>query len=70
MRHDIRVDLTPKPLGEKGEVVIEEEEIPFEWDDEKLYLRIAKLNEGDLEELEFFELSSKIPDMAFEGTSC
>eukprot|EP00957_Ditylum_brightwellii_P086439 6576534-Ditylum_brightwellii.AAC.1 len=49
---------------------VNDEYILFKWDKEKLYIRIEKLNEGDLGELEDFELNSLIPDMAFDvGTA-
>eukprot|EP00957_Ditylum_brightwellii_P006329 480075-Ditylum_brightwellii.AAC.1 len=44
--------------------------MPFKWDNEKLFIRIEKPNEGDLGELEIYKLNSPIPDMAFDvGTA-
>eukprot|EP00957_Ditylum_brightwellii_P172542 13135976-Ditylum_brightwellii.AAC.1 len=47
-------------------MVLQEEEFPFEWDEEKLFIRISKPDEGDLEKLEIIELNSPIPDMTME----
>eukprot|EP00957_Ditylum_brightwellii_P001825 140938-Ditylum_brightwellii.AAC.1 len=58
MWHGISVDLTPTPLGGSGEMYVDEEHIPFEWDNEKLFLKIQKPNEEDMEKLEIFELNS------------
>ena len=69
MRHGIAMDLTPATLGGSGEMYVEEEHIPFEWDEEKLYLRIEMPNEEDMEKLEIFELNSRIPDKALENSS-
>eukprot|EP00957_Ditylum_brightwellii_P158919 12095787-Ditylum_brightwellii.AAC.2 len=66
MQHGISVDITPKPYGGNGEMEIDEENIPFEWDEEKLFLYIKKPNEEDMESLETFELNSPVPDKAFE----
>eukprot|EP00957_Ditylum_brightwellii_P033175 2513714-Ditylum_brightwellii.AAC.1 len=69
MRHGIEIDLTPVCLGGTGSMVLQDEEFPFEWDEEKLFIRIPKPDEGDLEELEIIELNSPIPDMAMEMNS-
>eukprot|EP00957_Ditylum_brightwellii_P104202 7936646-Ditylum_brightwellii.AAC.1 len=47
-------------------MVLQEEEFPFEWDEEKLFIRISKPDEGELEELEIIELNSPIHVMAME----
>ena len=44
-------------------------EFPFEWDKEKLFIKISKLDEGDLEELEIIEVTSPVPDMAMDMNS-
>ena len=48
MRHGIKVDLTPRILGGVGAMYIEEEYMPFKWDNEKLFVKIEKPNEGEL----------------------
>eukprot|EP00957_Ditylum_brightwellii_P021484 1620573-Ditylum_brightwellii.AAC.1 len=40
--------------------------MPFQWDDKKLFWKISKPNEEDLESLETFELNSPIHDMAMK----
>ena len=69
MRHGIETDLTPVGLGGTGSMVLQDEEFPFEWDKEKLFIRISKPDEGDLEELEIIELNSPVPDMAMDMNS-
>eukprot|EP00957_Ditylum_brightwellii_P131290 10013147-Ditylum_brightwellii.AAC.1 len=44
--------------------------MPFEWDDKKLFWKISRQNEEDLESLETFELNSPIHDMAMESSTC
>ena len=61
MRHGIKYDLTPRNLGGKGCMLVEEECLNFGWDEEKLYISITKPNEKDMEELECFELNSPLP---------
>eukprot|EP00957_Ditylum_brightwellii_P133548 10182547-Ditylum_brightwellii.AAC.1 len=62
------MDLTPATLGGSGEMYAEEEHIPFEWDEEKLCLRIEMPNEEDMEQLEIFELNSRVPDKALKNS--
>eukprot|EP00957_Ditylum_brightwellii_P098225 7484278-Ditylum_brightwellii.AAC.1 len=69
MRHGIAMDLTPATLGGSREMYVEEEHILFEWDEEKLYLRIEMPNEEDMEKLRIFELNSPVPDKALENSS-
>eukprot|EP00957_Ditylum_brightwellii_P055289 4190540-Ditylum_brightwellii.AAC.1 len=66
MRHGIEIDLTPVCSGGKGTMIIHDEEFPYEWDEKKLFIKISKPNEGDLEELEIIELNSPVPDMAVD----
>eukprot|EP00957_Ditylum_brightwellii_P043020 3259076-Ditylum_brightwellii.AAC.2 len=69
MQHGIAVDLTPSTLGRFSKMYVNEEHIPFECDEEKLYLHIEKLNEEDMEKLEKFDLNSNVPDKALEMPS-
>eukprot|EP00957_Ditylum_brightwellii_P052702 3995163-Ditylum_brightwellii.AAC.1 len=70
MQHGIKVDLTPHNLGGAGAMYIEDEYMPFEWDKEKLFIRIEKPNDSDIGELEVYELNFPSHDMAFEqGTA-
>eukprot|EP00957_Ditylum_brightwellii_P006145 464814-Ditylum_brightwellii.AAC.1 len=66
IRHGIKVDLTPKKFGDAGGMRIENEDILFEWDGKKLYLKIVKLDKEYLEELEVFELNTLSLDMVWE----
>eukprot|EP00957_Ditylum_brightwellii_P079707 6060399-Ditylum_brightwellii.AAC.1 len=69
MRHGIAIDLTPATLGGSVGMYVEEEHIPFEWDEDKLYLRIEMPNEEDMEKLEMLELNSRVPDKALKNSS-
>eukprot|EP00957_Ditylum_brightwellii_P118817 9062475-Ditylum_brightwellii.AAC.1 len=69
VRYGIETDLTPLCLGGTGSMVLQEEEFSSEWDEEKLFIRISKPDEGDLEELEIIELNSPISDMVMEMNS-
>ena len=66
MRHGVKCDLTPQKLGGGGGMIVEDEFIPMLFDDEKLFIRITKPDEIDLEELEFFELNSPAPPDIWE----
>eukprot|EP00957_Ditylum_brightwellii_P134758 10273766-Ditylum_brightwellii.AAC.1 len=71
MKHGIHVDMVPKTLERNGAIYVDEEHIPFEWDEKKLFWTITKPNKEDLEGLEMFELNSLIHEMALEtGTCC
>eukprot|EP00957_Ditylum_brightwellii_P115837 8836511-Ditylum_brightwellii.AAC.1 len=50
-------------------MVLQDEELLFEWDEEKLFIRISKPDEGGLEELEIIELNSPEPDIAMNINS-
>eukprot|EP00957_Ditylum_brightwellii_P053924 4085167-Ditylum_brightwellii.AAC.1 len=60
------MDLTPRNLGGDRAMYVDEEYMPFDRDEDKLYLKIYKPNIGELGELEVFELNSPLPDMAVE----
>eukprot|EP00957_Ditylum_brightwellii_P159630 12151368-Ditylum_brightwellii.AAC.1 len=70
MRHGISIDLIPKQFGGEGGMMVEDEEIPFKWNGEQLFLKLAKPNEGELEELEIFELNTLSPDMTLKPATC
>jgi hypothetical protein len=58
MRHGIAMDLTPRKHGGKGGMRIDGQFFPFEYDDEKLYLRISKPTYEELDFLDCYELTS------------
>ena len=64
------MDLVPKKLGGEGKICVDEEDMPFEWDDKKLFWKISRVNEEDLESSEAFELNSPIHDMAMKTSTC
>eukprot|EP00957_Ditylum_brightwellii_P039390 2979297-Ditylum_brightwellii.AAC.1 len=47
-------------------MVLQDKECPFECDEENFFIRISKLDEGDLEELEIIELNSLVPDISMD----
>ena len=61
MRHGIKVDLTPTSFGGEGGLQIEDQFLPFEFDQEKLFFKISKPTQDDLDSLEWFELTSPYP---------
>ena len=61
MRHHIAVDLTPTTLGGTGGIKVEGQNFPFEFDGEKLFYKISKPTEDDLDTLEWLELTSPHP---------
>ena len=67
MQHGVTFDLTPKdkltPLGDLGKqhIVIEDKEIPLQYDGRKLFLNIRKPTEDDMEELECVKMTSPLP---------
>lgn len=61
MRHGIVLDLNPPQHGGSCGMHHEEEFLPFQYDEEKLYFNISKPSKEDLEELECFELNSPYP---------
>ena len=65
MKHGVTVDLTPTRYGGTGKLKVDGQEFPFAFDGEKLYYKIEKPNEEDLDLLECFELTSPLPDDDF-----
>ena len=55
-KHGARVDMTHRNLVGDGGLYVDEEYLPFWWDNEKLYYNIQKPTEENIEELESFEL--------------
>eukprot|EP00957_Ditylum_brightwellii_P059756 4536488-Ditylum_brightwellii.AAC.1 len=49
MKNRICVDLVPKKLGGERKIYVDEEDMPIEWDNEKLFWKISRPNEEDLE---------------------
>eukprot|EP00957_Ditylum_brightwellii_P012899 974709-Ditylum_brightwellii.AAC.1 len=70
MKHNIHVDLMPQCFRGKGAINVDEEHLPFEWDDEKLFCKISKPTKEELESLEILKLNSLLHDMAFESGTC
>eukprot|EP00957_Ditylum_brightwellii_P153946 11717485-Ditylum_brightwellii.AAC.1 len=48
---------------------MEEEHFSFEWDEEKLYLKVSKPDDGNLTKLEVFLLNSPMQDMTQESNN-
>ena len=62
MKHGTIVYTTPRNLGGDGGLYVDEEYLPFCWDNKNLYFSIDKPTEEDLEELDVFELNSPTPN--------
>ena len=58
MRHGIFMDLTPSKDGGLGGMTVEGQFFPFEYDDEKLFLRIEKPTREDFDYYDCIELTS------------
>ena len=54
--------MKPRNLGHDGSLYVDEEYLPFWWDNENLYYNIEKRTEYYLKELESFELNSPTPN--------
>ena len=61
-KHGATVDMTTRNLGGDRGLQVDEEYLPFWWDNEKLYYIIEKPTEEDIEELESFELNLPTPN--------
>ena len=65
-KHGATVDMTPRNLGGDGGLYVDEEYLPFWWDNEKLYYNIEKPTEEELEELESFNINLPTPNNIWE----
>ena len=66
MKHESTVDMTPSNLGGDGGLYVDEEYLPFWWDNEKIYYNIEKTTEENLEEIESFDINSLKPNKNWE----
>ena len=69
IKHGSTVDTTPRNLGSDGGLCVDEEYLPFWWDNENIYYNIKKPTEDDIEELETFELNSPTPNDVWETST-
>ena len=69
MKHGATVDMTPRNLVDDVGLYVNEDYLPFLWDNENIHYNIEKPTEEDLEELESFELNSPPPDDIWETSS-
>ena len=58
--------MTISNMGGDGGLYVDEEYLPFWWDNENIYYNIEKPTEEDLEELEIFDLNSPTPNDYWE----
>ena len=67
MAHGIKVNMVPQKYGGAQNMIVEEETLNFEFcdslDDSKLFMKITKPTQHDLDSLEIFELTSPYPYM-------
>ena len=66
IKHWATVAMAPRNLGGDEGLYVDEEYLPFRWDNEKLYYNKEKLSEEELEELDMFELNSPTPNAIWE----
>ena len=57
MKHGVKFNLIPHEYGGKASMIVDDEEIPFKYDTEKLFLRTRKPTQEDLDTLQSFELT-------------
>ena len=58
MRHGICFDMVPNVFRGRGSMLIDDEEIPFDYNHEKLFLQMQKSTEQDIATLQSFELTA------------
>jgi hypothetical protein len=57
MKHGAPIDMVPIKYGGTGAIKIEDELLPYMFDDEKLYWKITKPTRDDMDTLHWFELN-------------
>jgi hypothetical protein len=57
MQHGIQMDLTPPKYGGKGSITIDDEQLRYEFDDEKIFWKIEKPTQDELDTLKWVELN-------------
>ena len=62
MKHGVKVDMKPSNLGGDGSLYVDEEYLPFWWNNEKMHYSVEKPTEEKLEQFEIFELNSQKPN--------
>ena len=65
MRHGVCFDMVPDVFGGTGSMTVDDEEIPFEYDHEKLFLQMRKPTKQDIDTLESFELTAPYSEGLF-----
>ena len=60
MAHGIKIDMVPTKYGGKGGMTVEGGFILFDFDDEKLFIKIQKPTQEDLDISEWYELTSPV----------
>ena len=61
MSHGVNIDMTPKLFGGEQQLTIENQNIPMNFDGEKLFFNISKPTQHDMNTLEAFKLTSPYP---------
>ncbi|MGH7954493.1 MAG: hypothetical protein ACREOZ_00880 [Gloeomargaritales cyanobacterium] len=61
VRHGVSMDLTPLVHGGKQNMVVDDIKLELEFDNEKLFCNIRKPTKHDLNNLEWFELTTPYP---------
>jgi hypothetical protein len=57
MKHGVTVDMVPPKYGGTGGIRIDDEHLPFQFDNEKLFWEISKPTQDDLDTLRWFEIN-------------
>ena len=65
MKHGVSFDMVPDMFGGKGSMTVNDEEIPFKYDHEKLFLQMRKPTKQDIDTLKSFELTAPYSEGLF-----
>ena len=57
MKHGIHLDMIPRKYGGSNSIVVDGEKLEYEFDDEKIFWKITKPTQNDLDTLKWVELN-------------
>ena len=61
MAHGIKIDIVPNKYEGKGGMTVDGDFIPFDFDDEKLFIKIQKPTQDEMDMYDWYELASPVP---------
>ena len=60
MEHGIKIDMVPTKYGGLGEMTVDGDFIPFDFDNEKLFIKIQKPTQEEMDVYDWYELTSPV----------